>query len=67
MRADATVLEQREVPVPQAGAGQVLVRMHAAALNRGEFCMAMDCTALGETGKPLAARGQVKWCLLVRV
>ncbi len=30
-------LKLGEVPVPQAGAGQVLVKMHAAALNRGEL------------------------------
>ncbi len=32
-----TVLELRESPVPAAGARQLLVRVHAAALNRGEF------------------------------
>ena len=30
-------LELRDIDTPQPGTGQVLVRMHAAALNRGEF------------------------------
>jgi len=32
-----SVLELRDAPVPQAGPRQLLVRMHAAGLNRGEF------------------------------
>ena len=32
-------LEAREVPTPQPGAGQLLVRLHAAGLNRGEFLL----------------------------
>ncbi len=32
-----TKLELREVAVPEPGAGQVLVRLRAAGLNRGEF------------------------------
>jgi NADPH:quinone reductase-like Zn-dependent oxidoreductase len=31
------VLQRVEVPVPTAGPGQVLLKMHAAGLNRGEF------------------------------
>ncbi|WP_240980438.1 zinc-binding dehydrogenase [Ramlibacter agri] len=50
--SDAGVsLEQREVPVPQAGAGQVLVRMHAAGLNRGELLAFRE-----SGGKPGAAK-----------
>src|SRR5512139_880306 len=30
-------MEQREVPVPRAEKGQVVVKMHAAGLNRGEI------------------------------
>ena len=30
-------LEQREVPVPQPKAGEVLVKVHASAMNRGEI------------------------------
>ena len=37
MTGTESVLEMRDAPVPQPGAGQLLVRMHAAALNRGEF------------------------------
>jgi len=32
-----TVLEARDIPIPEPGPGQLLVRMHAAGLNRGEF------------------------------
>jgi NADPH:quinone reductase-like Zn-dependent oxidoreductase len=34
---DAMALELRDVPVPQPAAGQVGIRVRAAALNRGEF------------------------------
>jgi NADPH2:quinone reductase len=33
---DAGILEIREVPVPKPGDGQVLLRVHASALNRSE-------------------------------
>jgi len=32
-----TLLEIRETPVPEPGLEQLLVRIHAAGLNRGEF------------------------------
>ena len=37
--ADAAQLELREAPVPQPGPRQLLVRMRAASLNRGEFIL----------------------------
>lgn len=37
MAPDGPALELRDVAVPQPGPGQLLVRMRAASLNRGEF------------------------------
>ena len=34
---DATAVELRDVPVPEPKAGELLVKVHAAGLNRGEF------------------------------
>src|SRR4249919_3182993 len=39
MTDSATTLELRDSPMPTAGPGQLLVRLHAAALNRGEFLL----------------------------
>ena len=39
MTDSGTTLELRDSPVPAAGPGQLLVRLHAAALNRGEFLL----------------------------
>ena len=40
MTDTGTALDLRDVPVPTAGPQQLLVRMRAAALNRGEFLLA---------------------------
>src|SRR5829696_4258447 len=37
VEGDKVVLTMGDAPVPEPGAGQVLLKMHAAALNRGEF------------------------------
>ena len=39
MTDSATTLEQRDAPAPAAGLKQLLLRMRAAALNRGEFLL----------------------------
>lgn len=45
-----TRLSERETPLPEAGSGQMLLRVHAAALNRGEFI-----AGHGLTSKPARA------------
>jgi NADPH:quinone reductase len=47
-----TVLEQRDVAAPKPAAGQILVRMRAAALNRGEFIASLGLHAAGAAAKP---------------
>src|SRR5919204_4830040 len=42
-----TNLELREVPQPQPAAGKLLVRVHAASLNRGEFIRGHGLTKPG--------------------
>ena len=57
----ATTLDLREVAVPEPGAGQVLVRMLAAGLNRGEFIAAHGLHAKSTGGKPagMEAAGEI--------
>ncbi|MDB5944999.1 MAG: Alcohol dehydrogenase, zinc-binding protein [Ramlibacter sp.] len=43
-----TVLQTRDLPLPQPGSQQLLVRMHAAALNRGEFIVGHGLHKAGE-------------------
>ena len=52
-----TVLELREAPLPVAGAGQMLVRLHAAGLNRGEFIAAHGLHAKSGAPKPAGSEG----------
>lgn len=49
MRMDdaGTTLELRDVPVPTPGPGQLLLRLQAAALNRGEFVAGHGLTKAG--------------------
>ena len=50
-------LEKRDVPVPQPGPGQLLVRLHAASLNRGEFLAAREASAAPAPWKPAGGEG----------
>ncbi len=54
--ADETTLVRREVPLPEPGPGQVLLRMHAAALNRGELIAGHGLTQAG-AAKPAGMEG----------
>ncbi len=42
-----TRIERRDVAIPQAGAGQLVVRVHAAGLNRGELLAAQAAAKPG--------------------
>ena len=52
-----TTLDLREVPVPVPGPGQVLVRIRAAGLNRGEFIAAHGLHAKSGGAKPAGQEG----------
>jgi NADPH:quinone reductase-like Zn-dependent oxidoreductase len=54
--AGKTVLEFRDVPAPEPGPGQILLRMHAAGLNRGELIVGHAVKA-GGAAKAAGAEG----------
>ncbi len=52
-----TVLDLRETPLPKPGPGQLLVRMHAAGLNRGEFLLGHGLHGKPGTWKAIGGEG----------
>ena len=54
--AGQTTLEPREIPVPEPAAGQLLLRVRAAGLNRGEFIAGHGPTKPG-AAKPAGGEG----------
>lgn len=52
-----TVLELRETPLPEPGARQLLVRMRAASLNRGEFVPGHGLHGQAGTWKAIGGEG----------
>jgi NADPH2:quinone reductase len=54
--AGKTVLELRDAPTPEPGPGQILVRMRAAGLNRGELIVGHSVKA-GGAAKAAGAEG----------
>lgn len=52
----------RDVPVPAAGPGQLLVRMHAAALNRGEFLPGHGVHGPAGSWKAIGSEGAGEVC-----
>ena len=55
---DGAKFELREIPVPAAGAGQVLVRVRAAGTNRGELIRGAALRATDPAAKPARSGGE---------
>lgn len=56
---DRTVLERREIPLPEPGAGQIALHVRATALNRGELIAGSVIHAAGEKLGGTEAAGEV--------
>ena len=54
--ADSAVIELKDVPIPEPGPTQLLVKLHAASLNRGEFILGHGLTKPG-SNKPIGMEG----------
>lgn len=52
-----TVLECRDTQVPEPGPGQLLLRMHAAGLNRGEFVLGHGLHGKAGSWKQIGGEG----------
>lgn len=57
MTDSTTVLEQRDTPMPVPGDRQLLVRMRAASLNRGEFLLGHGLHGKPGTWKAIGGEG----------
>lgn len=57
MTDTGTVLELRDTPRPEAGARQLLVRMRAASLNRGEFVIGHGLHGAAGSWKAIGGEG----------
>jgi NADPH:quinone reductase-like Zn-dependent oxidoreductase len=57
MTDTAAMLELRDTPIPQPAPGQLLVRLHAAALNRGEFVLGHGLHGKAGTWKAIGGEG----------
>ncbi len=56
---ESTAVELREAPVPEPKAGEVLVRIRAAGLNRGEFIAGHGLSGTGAKAGGIEGAGEV--------
>jgi len=57
--ADRTTVELRDIPAPEPKAGELLVKVHAAGLNRGEFIAGHGLSGAGAKAGGIEAAGEV--------